>query len=112
MDVYANTQIGQWIEIGPQNASWKGAMLGVCGGEITAHAVGPKGTLPSKTVLNYPMKGMKVSLVETEYLVWAVQNEVNTDASYFAKVEGFPESMIFGPYASEDEAEVYVLKLK
>lgn len=112
LDVYATPQIGQWIEVGPKDTSWKGAMLGVSDAKISHHAVGPKGSLPSKAVLNYPVKDMKVALVEKEYIVWAVQNEVAPESSYFVKVEGFPESIIFGPYSSDEQAEVFVVKLK
>jgi hypothetical protein len=112
IDVYANPQIGQWLEIGPKNISWNGAMFGVSDAKISYHAVGPKGSLPDKAVLNYPVKDMKVTLGEKEYIVWAVQNEVNTETSYFIKVEGFPESIIFGPYSSDEQAEVYVIRFK
>lgn len=112
MDVYANPHIGQWLEVGPNNTPWSGAMLGVTGAEVTAHAVGPKGSLPDKAVLNYPLQGMKLTMGETEYAAWAVQNEISPETSYFVKLEGFPESIIFGPYSSEGEAEVYVVGLK
>ncbi len=112
MDIYGNEQIGQWIEVGPKDASWKGAMFGVTGAEIVFHAVGPKGELPRTSELNYPVKGMKLNLGEKEYQAWAVQNELDADSSYFVKVDGFPETVIFSSYSSEEEAEVYVVKLK
>ncbi|UCH22546.1 MAG: hypothetical protein JSU83_04775 [Deltaproteobacteria bacterium] len=112
LDIYGTAQIGQWFEIGPESTSWPGAMFGVAGGEITFHAVGPKGELPSQSVLNYPMKGLKLNLGEKEYTAWAVQNELDAQASYFVKVEGFPESMVFGPYSTEEAADVFVVKLK
>lgn len=112
LDVYGNPQTGQWLEVGPTDGSWNGAMLGVAGAEIAFHAVGPKGSLPSKTVLSYPMEGLKLSLGEKEYVAWAVQNEVDSETSYFAKIDGFPDSILFGPYSSGDEAEVHVVQLK
>src|SRR4030042_59060 len=42
LDTYGNPHIGQWIEVGPWNSSWPGAMFGVSGAEIPFHAVGPK----------------------------------------------------------------------
>ena len=87
-------------------------MLGVSGADITFHGVGPKGSLPSRSVLNYPMKGLKVNLGDKEYVAWAVQNELDGGSSYFVKVDGCPESLLFGPYASEKEAEVHVVTLK
>ena len=112
LDVYGNPQLGQWFEIGPQHESWTGVMMGVAGAEITFQAVGPKGSLPSKSVINYPLEGLKLTLGEKEYVAWAVQNEVDPDNSYFAKIEGFPESVVFGPYSSEEETEVHVVQLK
>jgi len=112
LDVYGNPQTGQWLEVGPTDASWNGALLGVAGAEIAFHAVGPNGSLPSKSVLNYPMEGLKLNLGDKEYVAWAVQNELDDETSYFAKIDGYPDSVLFGPYSSEDEAEVHVVQLK
>ncbi len=112
LDIYGTAQIGQWFEIGPETASWPGAMFGVTGAEIIFHAVGSKGKLPDQSVLNYPMKGLKLKLGEKEYDAWAVQNGLDAQTSYFIKVEGFPESIVFGPYSTEEAADVYVVKLK
>jgi hypothetical protein len=112
LDTYGSAQIGQWFEIGPETASWPGSMFGVTGADITIHAVGPKGKLPSHSVVNYPMKGLKLNLGEKEYEAWAVQNELETHSSYFVKVEGFPESIVFGAYSAEEAADLYVVKLK
>ena len=112
IDTYGNPQIGQWIEVGPMNLLWPGAMFGIAEGEITFHAVGPKGGLPSQTVLRYPLKGLKLNLGGKEYIAWAVQNEIDSETSYFVKIEGSPESFLFGPYSTQEEAEVYVIKTK
>ena len=112
IDTYGNPQIGQWVEVGPMNILWPGAMFGVSDGEITFHAVGPKGSLPSHAVLRYPQKGLKLNLSGKEYNAWAVQNEIDSETSYFIKIEGSPESFIFGPYSTREEAEVYVIKTK
>jgi len=112
LDVYGNPQIGQWFEIGPENTSWPGAMFGVAGGEIAFHAVGPKGSLPDQSVLHYPLKGLKLSLGDKEYSAWAAQNELNSQTSYFVKVNGLPDSIILGPYSTQEEGEVYVVKTK
>lgn len=112
LDTYGNPHIGQWVEVGPCNRSWPGAMFGVSGAEIAFHAVGPKGSLPTTSSLRYPLKGMKLNLGEKEYIAWAAQNEMDANTSYFVKIEGFPESILFGPYATEESAEVFVLQLK
>jgi hypothetical protein len=112
MDIYGNEQIGQWFEVRPENSNWPGVMFGVAGAEIAFHAVGPSGSLPAKTVLNYPMEGLKLEMGGKEYTAWAARNELNADTSYFVKVEGSPESIIFGPYSAEEAAEVFVVRLK
>ncbi len=112
IDTYGNPQIGQWVEVGPTNTIWSGAMFGVADGEIIFHAVGPKGSLPSQSVLQYPVKGLKLDLGGRQYIAWAVQNEIDSETSYFVKIEGSPESFLFGPYATQEEAEVYVIRTK
>ncbi len=112
LDVYGNTQIGQWFEIGPREGQWEGAMLGVDEGEIEFQAVGLKGRLPSTAVLNYPMQGLKLNLGSKEYTAWAVKNNIDSDNSYFVKIKGFPSTIIFGSYSELEEAEVFVVNLK
>jgi hypothetical protein len=112
LDIYGNPQIGQWFEVGSESDPWPGSMFGVEGANIAFHAVGPKGELPSKSVLEYAMKGLKLNLGDKEYETWAVQNELDTQSSYYVKVEGFPESIVFGPYSTDEATDVYVVKLK
>jgi len=112
LDIYANEQIGQWFEIVPVSSNWPGVMFGVSDGGIAFHAVGPKGQLPRKTVLNFPMQGLKLQMGEKEYLAWATQNELDPETSYFVKVDGNPESIIFGPYSTDEAVDLFVVKLK
>jgi hypothetical protein len=112
LDLYGNEQIGQWFEVRPTGSSWPGAMFGVAGAEIAFHAVGPTGSLPSKTTLNYPMQGLKLEMGDKEYTAWAAQNKLDAKTSYFVKVEGFPESIVFGPFSTEEAADVFVVRLK
>ncbi len=112
LDLYGNEQIGQWFEVGPREGCWPGGMFAVTGAEIVFHGVGPKGKLPDKAVLNYPLEGMKLNLGEQEYIAWAVQNELDSGSSYFVKVKGFPETILFGPYSSAEDADVFVVELK
>jgi hypothetical protein len=112
LDVYGNPRIGQWFEIGPNDVTWKGAMAGVCGSEIAFHGVGASGMLPSRSTLEFPVRGMKIDLGGKEYVAWAVENEIGPKSSYFIKVTGAPDSILFGPYASGNDADAYVVTLK
>ena len=112
LDIYGNEQIGQWFEVRPARSSWPGVMFGMTGAEIIFHAVGPAGSLPSNTTLNYPMQGLKLEMGDKEYTAWAAQNELNAETSYFVKVEDYPESILFGPFSTEVEADMFVVRLK
>jgi len=112
LDIYAMAQLGQWFEIGPFDSSWEGAMFGVCGAEIDAHGAGPAGKLPDKAVLEYPMKGLKLTVGGEEYVAWAVQNRLDSGSSYYVRIKGEPKAILFGPSAEGDDAEVYMLRLQ
>lgn len=112
LDVYGIPNIGQWFEVGPLNDNWHGAIFGVSDGEIKLHAVGPAGQLPEKTVLNYPQQGLEIEVAENKFLAWAVQNELDSDTSYYLKVTGYPKQIIFCPYSSEEEADAYIITLQ
>ncbi|WP_321405205.1 hypothetical protein [Maridesulfovibrio sp.] len=112
-DLYPLPSLGLWIEVGPAPGhEWKGALLGVSNGDIGAHGVGPAGQLPEKCVLNYPMKGLKMEMSGKDFIGWAVKNELGENESYFVKVTGTPDAMIFGEFPEGDDAEFYSLQLK
>jgi hypothetical protein len=110
--VIAHPILGQWFEVGPNTDEWKGVMFGVDGnGKITHHAVGPRGQLPEKSVLEYPTQGIKATLGDNEFIAWSVQNTLGPDDSYFIRVDGFPNSVIIGKHPISDDAEVFHLEL-
>jgi hypothetical protein len=112
-DLYPLPSLGLWIEVGPAPGhQWKGALLGVSGGDIEAHGVGPAGQLPQKCVLNYPMQGLKMELGGKDFIGWAVKNELAENESYFVKVSGTPDALVFGEFPEGDDAEFYSLQLK
>ncbi len=113
--VYPMAQLGLWFEVGPADGRdpWGGAIFGVAGEDSTvdSHGVGPAGKPPQKTVLNYPMKDLKLELGETEYVAWAVRNALDPDDSYFVRIQGLPEAMVFGELGDTDAPELFVIKL-
>jgi len=113
IDIQANPNYGTWFEVGPAgDAVWKGALFGVSGGDINFHGVGAAGILPDKAVLEYPMEGLKLQLGEKDYTAWAVQNTFDAGHSYYVRIREMPASIVFGPYASDDEASVNVIVLR
>ncbi|MBF0171355.1 MAG: hypothetical protein HQK87_09775 [Nitrospinae bacterium] len=113
LDAYGDGKVGQWFEVGPAHGTWKGVLFAVAGGgEILFQAVGPKDKLPEKTTLEYAQKGLKMTLGDTEFTGWAVQNVINETTSCFVKVGGAPTSILFAPYDPEgEEADVYRVRL-
>lgn len=111
-DTHALPGLGLWLEVGPARGhSWQGAMLGVSGGEIDAHGVGPAGVLPNACVLNYPMKGLKLDLGGTPYIGWAVQNALGENDSYYVRITGRPERILLGELPEGNDAELFALSL-
>jgi len=110
--ITAEQHIGLWIEVGPRDETWDGVMFGVSGdATITHQAVGPKEELPSRTVLEYPMKDMKLTAGNHEYTACAVSNKIEPETSYYVKIDGQPDRILFGGHPGTDDAEVYVLTL-
>jgi hypothetical protein len=106
--VHANPGFGIWFEAGPgPGHAWSGALLGTDGGAVDAHGVGPAGEVPEKATLRYPVQGLQLALGDRTFTAWAVQNPLDDTQSYYAQVKGTPESLLFGPYTQEDEAEVH-----
>jgi hypothetical protein len=112
LDVYGIPQIGQWFEIGPREGTWAGALFGTSDAGPCLHTVGKSGQLPEKSVLNYQQRGLEIELLGRKFIAWAVQNELDAESSYYVKVDGHPDSILFSPFSSEEDAEVFVVKLK
>ena len=114
LDIQGDERLGQWFEIGPREGLWQGVVLGVHGGgaEINFQAVGPKGVLPEKTTLEFAQQGLKIQAGSREFTAWAVRNEVSSDLSYFARIKGCPEAILFMPYADDSDVSATVLGLQ
>lgn len=111
LNVHGLPGIGLWLEAGPSSIEWQGAMFGVHGAEIDFHGVGPSNGVPERAILEYAQKGLKVQLGEDEFTAWAIQNKLEPGMSYYVRVQGMPDRLLFGPYAQTEEAEVHVVTL-
>lgn len=111
LNIHGNDQVGQWFELRPQHKSWSGVIFGVTGAEIAFQAVGPQGKLPEKSTLEYPVQGIQLGLGGKEVVAWSVRNVLDAQTSYYVKVEGSPDTIIFGPYAEGQETDLFVVKL-
>jgi len=57
-------------------------------------------------------RGLKLSLGEQEYTAWAVKNPLDSETSYFVKIEGAPGSILFGSFSEDDQTDLFVYHLK
>lgn len=115
ISVIAHSAIGQWFEIGPKtdDEPWSGAMFGVSGegAEIGFQAVGDRGQLPEKSVNEFASKGIEAEIGEDQYIACSLQNNITSTQSYYVKVQGVPNKIMFGGHPGTDKAEVQVVSL-
>jgi hypothetical protein len=112
LDMVGSEQLGQWLEVYPAADPWPGIIFGVDDGEIAFQAVGRPGKLPKTSTLNYAMQGLKLESAGTQFTAWATQNEISVDSAYFVKISGSPKTLLFGPYAEDQEADMYIIRLQ
>ncbi len=112
-EVVGEERLGQWFAIGPRQGCWDGVIFGVHGGEATIdfQAVGPRGALPEKAVLEYAQQGLTLEVGERTFVAWAVRNRLGADDAYYARVKGSPRAVLFMPYADAAEAAATVITL-
>lgn len=113
LNVLGDERLGQWFEIGPTDGVWDGVVFGVMGAntEITFQAVGPKGVLPEKSTLEFAQEGLQVKVGERDFTAWAVRNTLAAADSYFARVKGCPEAVLFMPYSEAGDSSADVVEL-
>lgn len=112
LNILGTPQIGQWFEVAPAaDALWKGVLFGVSGAEIDFQAVGPSGELPKNSTLSYPSSGIKLTMQGMEFTAWGVANELAQGESYYARVRGNPDAIVFGPFPDSDDVELFHQRL-
>ena len=113
INIHANQGYGIWFEFGPaKGKTWNGVLAGGLTSEVNAHGVGPKDSIPLKTVLEYQMQGLKLKSGTDDYTAWAVKNSIDENQSYYVRFTDIPGNILFGQMPDEeDEADFHILKL-
>lgn len=62
-------------------------------------------------MLEYAQEGLTLQVGEREFTAWAVRNRLGPDETYYARVKGAPESILFMPYTEDSEASATILPL-
>jgi hypothetical protein len=123
LSVHGNAQIGQWIELTPGAGSWQGVMFAVSGegASIDFQAIGPGGGLPETSAIAYGQSGLKLESAGRSFTGWALRNTVGalvagpvssvSSISYYARVRGRPEALLWMPYSEDDDANATLFAL-
>jgi hypothetical protein len=95
--------IGQWLEIGPTEGElWQGFTAGTTGADITAFGVGPRGAVPQKSVLHYPVSGIRGDWDGQEFSACAAKNDIGEDAACYLCLEGRPRVLFLADYLEDN----------
>lgn len=109
--VHARPGLGLWLECGPAHDPWEGVLLGACGCAPDAHGVGQAGTIPQRCTLHHPLRGLRLTAAEREFTAWGTGNRLTPADSYFVRLDGLPDALVFGPLPDGDAADLFVLPL-
>jgi len=95
--------IGAWLEIAPPiGETWPGFMAGVTNAKISAFGVGPRGLLPRKSTLEFPMLGIKGTLGEKPFSACAARNSLSDNISCYMRLDGTPSLAFCAEYPDEN----------
>lgn len=110
--LHARPGLGLWLECGPSDDPWEGVLLGASGCAPDAHGVGPAGVIPHRCTLHHPLQGVRLTAGGREFTAWGTGNHLSPAESYFVRLDGLPDALVFGPLPGEDAAELFVLSLR
>jgi len=114
LDFYGNEKLGQWFEFQVLEGVLDGVIFGVEDGgdaKINFQAVGTSGALPERSTLEYPVEEMHLALGDVNYTAWGLRNKLEKGVSYFARVQGWPRSLIVMPYSDDEETNAWRIAL-
>lgn len=98
--------IGAWLEVAPpDNETWDGFMAGVTHAEPVAFGVGPRGTIPKKSTLQYPILGIKGMIGDAPFNACAARNTLSSEDSCFMRLEGVPGAVVCTEYPDENPGQ-------
>ncbi|WP_456325529.1 hypothetical protein [Desulfonauticus submarinus] len=107
---YAVPGLGLWLEINPANEEWDGVLIGARNAKIKHMGIGQPGKLPEKSILEYPVRDLKLEVDEKEFVCWAVQNKIDKNNVAFINFDGVPEELVLGPW-NKEQPTVYTFSL-
>jgi hypothetical protein len=103
---------GIWLEAGPDSEEmWPGFFLGAVGAEIDSFGVGPRGYLPKKCTLEFPILGIEGHLNGQKWNGCAAKNSLDVTTSVFVRLTRPLDKFFMSTYPEDatDESSATVL---
>jgi hypothetical protein len=107
--VHCPPNMGLWIEAGPLESTWQGALCGIRGAQPRAHAVSSADRLLEQREMIEPLQGLQLNTAVGELSAWGVKNELTPQLSYFVRTEGLPDALLVGALPQEGAPDLTYL---
>ena len=102
---HLNPLVGAWLELGPPDGEeWPGFMAGLTNAVVSSFGVGPRGAIPAKSVLSFPMLGIEGNIGERPFNACAAKDTLSSETSCFIRLDGLPD-MVFCMGYPDDESQ-------
>ncbi|MDD2966931.1 MAG: hypothetical protein PHN64_05520 [Desulfovibrionaceae bacterium] len=110
--VHCPPRMGLWLEAGPLNEEWQGALCGLSGvASPLAHAVSTADRLLEQREMQEPMQGLHFSTAMGEFTAWGVKNTLSPQLSYFVRMHGLPDALLVGALPQAGAPDLTCLSL-
>ncbi|UQZ90366.1 hypothetical protein C4J81_14595 [Deltaproteobacteria bacterium Smac51] len=95
---------GVWLEAGPDKGEeWPGFFLAAVGAEIDSLGIGPRGQLPKKCTLEFPMMNIEGNLNGQQWNGCAAKNGLDGTTSAFIRLNRPLDKLIMSEYPADDD---------
>lgn len=100
--------VGAWLEVGPpDDEKWDGFMIAVTHAEIIGFGIGPRGIIPAKAQLEFPILGIEGTLGDLPFSACAAKNELTPEISCYMRLDGTPGNVLCLDYPDDDSAAIH-----
>lgn len=107
--------VGFWLEVGPSSGNWDGVLVATdnsLGGKTDFIAVGPKGALPERSELNYPIRDAQLEAAGKSFTGNGCKNAISENDSVFLRIKGVvPSILLCESLSDSDESECRIIDL-
>lgn len=97
--------VGLWLEVAPADGRQEGFTIGALEAEISAFGVGPRGAVPRKSRLDYPVSGIQGAVNGIPFSACAARNAIGEGEACYCKVECIPRGVFLANYLTETEQD-------